>query len=317
MSQTCKDCSKPISTGSKTGYCRICSRKHFPVWNRGLKETRPDVIEKMSVKKRGKAPPNKGKNISLDQRIQLSCVNRDIPIEKFDDFTTEETRRERNRFADLGLSRQCFDRDGFKCDCCGLDRVALNAHHLNSWKHFPDQRFELSNLISLCYTCHRSFHNICGNGKHTPNTAEQYYEFKLTYNSNPVKKDLYIVAGVSGSGKSWVCSNFKDIYMEYDSIPKKHARSIIYNHKSDTIIYDPTVHVSTFIKRNSDIFNIKLVVIQEPKETVVSRLISRGGKETPSLSRRILRMRRLAETAAVFSGSSDEVLEYLRTAITS
>ena len=57
------------------------------------------------------------------------------------------------------ISRSCFERDRFKCAVCESNKE-LHAHHLNSWKHFPDYRFNVDNLITICNTCHKKYHKL-------------------------------------------------------------------------------------------------------------------------------------------------------------
>lgn len=307
----CTNCNIKISSGSKTGLCIKCSRAKFGVWNKGLKESRPEVLEKLSNAKKGKSPHNLGKSMDMDQKIKLSCAVQKIDIDDFDGLKTEESKALRNKFAELGLSQKCFEAAGFKCDCCGVDSVILNAHHKNSWKFFPEFRFELSNLVALCHSCHRSFHNIYGNGKDAANTEEQYSLFKKNATNHNIKKTVIVIAGVSGAGKSWVCSQLKDkLYLPFDKIDKKNVRSIIYNLDSAEVVYDPTVHVTSFIRRNKDIFNIRLIVIDELEDVIRCRLESRGGAYTKNIERRIKRIRQI-KSAAEFSGTSQEVLNYL------
>lgn len=66
-------------------------------------------------------------------------------------------------------------RDHYTCVICGRKGVALNSHHLNAWAEYPDERYDLQNGITLCHTCHESFHDIFGKGK---NTVEQFKQFK-------------------------------------------------------------------------------------------------------------------------------------------
>lgn len=52
-------------------------------------------------------------------------------------------------------------RDHATCQKCqGNDR--LTAHHKNNWHSFPEQRFDVSNGISLCWQCHWAFHRTYG-----------------------------------------------------------------------------------------------------------------------------------------------------------
>lgn len=311
MKKFCAKCS-PRHTEESKRKMRAARLGKEP-WNKNKKEIRSAVIDKLSKAKIGKNPPNKGQRMTFEQKVKLSCAARGINLNDFDDFKTETSKIERNRFAELGLHVQRFEIDRYRCAACNVDSVTLNAHHKNSWKHFPDQRFDVANLISLCVTCHKQFHNVYGNGKSQPNTEEQMNLFIKSRSTTDKVKKIIVVAGASGSGKSWVCDRLKNTvsYMPYDKVDKKNIRSIMWNSQSELIIYDPTTHVSSFIKRNSDLFEIELVVIQEKQEVIESRLIARGGKLTESVKRRIARMKKLSEKS-IFTGTSEEVLRYLR-----
>lgn len=67
-----------------------------------------------------------------------------------------------------------YERDAYTCQVCGEVGKELNAHHLNSWDKHPDDRFELSNGVTLCKPCHKDFHGIYGYGS---NTSEQFTEY--------------------------------------------------------------------------------------------------------------------------------------------
>lgn len=51
-----------------------------------------------------------------------------------------------------------FQRDGFKCAICGQVGGELNAHHIRSFKDYPELRFDINNGITLCVRCHRKVH---------------------------------------------------------------------------------------------------------------------------------------------------------------
>lgn len=143
--------------------------------------------------------------------------------------------------------------------------------------------------------------------KHTKPT----YKLRRTNMTKPV---LYIVAGCSGSGKSWVCKQLTDKfdYVSYDSNRKKHHLDLLLAPGSKPKLYDMPIKISTFIKRHSDQFDIKAVFILETDEAIRTRIEARGGTWTHYLARRNKIMGRRAAKYGVFSGSSRDVLAYLQ-----
>lgn len=51
-----------------------------------------------------------------------------------------------------------FERDDYACKLCKTNKK-LQAHHIVRWVDSIDLRFELSNGITLCESCHRKIHN--------------------------------------------------------------------------------------------------------------------------------------------------------------
>lgn len=70
--------------------------------------------------------------------------------------------------------KNVFKRDDYTCKKCSKKGVYLNAHHKNGWNMFKEQRYLVSNGITLCKDCHSSFHNEYGRGN---NTEWQTVEF--------------------------------------------------------------------------------------------------------------------------------------------
>ena len=72
-------------------------------------------------------------------------------------------------------SQQIMKRDNYTCQICSDNKGGnLNAHHLNGWNAFPEQRFDLHNGVTLCEDCHKDFHSEYGYGD---NTREQFDEY--------------------------------------------------------------------------------------------------------------------------------------------
>lgn len=61
---------------------------------------------------------------------------------------------------------QVFERDLYACQFCQDNRGKnLEAHHISGWKDFPDQRYEVSNGVTLCKICHNKYHSFAGGSK--------------------------------------------------------------------------------------------------------------------------------------------------------
>lgn len=71
-----------------------------------------------------------------------------------------------------------------RCQITGQKNVPLVVHHLYSWAHFPDKRFDLNNGVALCREVHIIFHKEYG---YHYNTPEQFEEFKLRLETGDLK----------------------------------------------------------------------------------------------------------------------------------
>jgi len=64
---------------------------------------------------------------------------------------------------DMKLARECcFERDDYTCRSCGQHGGRLNAHHVWPFQRFPEWKFEVWNLVTLCKRCHDAFHKAAG-----------------------------------------------------------------------------------------------------------------------------------------------------------
>lgn len=290
-----------IKCGADRGYISSRSR-----WNSLCRSC--NGIKSGLNNMKNKDPHNKGKKASLNQRIKQSCSHRNIDLSNFDDF--KHLNKKRHKYNNSGLRDQCFNNADHICDLYDVKGVELNAHHLDSWHDNEEKRFKLENLVCLSKEAHKTFHNIHGRKN---NTKEQYEEFKVELEGyKQIKQDLFLIAGCPASGKSWVCEQLSDKfnYVSYDKVNKNYHVYELLKNNNKPLLYDPTIKVSTFTKRYSHLFNIKLLVIVEDKRIIENRMRVRSGEITKTLDRRIKRMSDLSNNCE-FSGTSDEVLNYL------
>jgi len=115
-----------------------------------------------------------GKLKSQETKVKISCIKQDIALLDFVGFTTSTKKIERELFLKKKLHILCFQRDNYTCNCCQVKGGDLHAHHANSWHAFPEQRFELNNLVCLCKMCHSRFHKEYGSKNNTRYQIERF-----------------------------------------------------------------------------------------------------------------------------------------------
>jgi len=135
-------------------------------------------------------------------------------------------------------------------------------------------------------------------------------------------KRLYLVIGVPGAGKRWVCEQLtkKFTYVAKDSFigwpPGSHVTKCIRHlRESDTPVLTEAQFSISDVKEPLEEagFQVVLVFILEAPHVVSARYFKREGKEIPKghLTRQNTYAERAREWRA-FSGTSAEVLEHLK-----
>lgn len=104
------------------------------------------------------------------------CIRGGANHYKWNPKLTSEDRESRGRQANKTRNwrNKVFKRDNYTCVICRQRGGKLNAHHLNSWDIHEDERFLVSNGVTLCREDHVSFHKKYGYGE---NTKKQFAEY--------------------------------------------------------------------------------------------------------------------------------------------
>lgn len=80
--------------------------------------------------------------------------------------------REKRRNYPAVFARAALEEHGEFCVCCGAEYEEF--HHLDAWRVAPLKRFCVTNVVPVCYECHRDFHDRYGKGR---NTLEEFLNY--------------------------------------------------------------------------------------------------------------------------------------------
>lgn len=159
MNKTCKTCGivfyvSPCRKGTAK-YCSYsCSAKDRKP-RLGTK-TSAEGLNNMSKSRIGKSFMTKeGKEKTRQRMLGNKYMEGKKPGNYLVDRTKLAKKQERNDPTYKEWRRQVWLRDKFACkignpDCCGR----IEAHHILSWKDYPELRYEVNNGITLCHFHH-------------------------------------------------------------------------------------------------------------------------------------------------------------------
>ena len=152
---TCIICGKKFK-GSKYNANKYCSRECYNIDH--------------SIKGKERECPKCGKKFiaktSEDKYCSWECYNTDRHMPKGSKHWNQKggvsminDNRDSNQYKNW--RKNVYERDNYKCVSCG-SKEKINAHHILSWNHYSEKRYDVDNGITLCEKCHIKIHQKYG-----------------------------------------------------------------------------------------------------------------------------------------------------------
>ena len=110
----------------------------------------------------GKDFPTRGKRRQTGKFCTQSCKAKwTFTGEKNVNWKGGIPREKRDQLPEYRSWREkVYRRDKWQCKICGYTGKQLVAHHIRTYKVFPELRFNIENGITLCRACHCKLHTI-------------------------------------------------------------------------------------------------------------------------------------------------------------
>ncbi len=84
--------------------------------------------------------------------------------------------KQRTNYQSKHWRREVLERDENTCTICdATDKLV--AHHLNGFKNNESLRYDVNNGVTLCWSCHHSFHQNFMGGYKIPCTLQDFEDF--------------------------------------------------------------------------------------------------------------------------------------------
>lgn len=99
--------------------------------------------------------PMRGKHLSLESKIKISCTKRGITMEEFNGFSEQQQREFYGTLLYGEWRTSVFERDDYTCQMCGVRGGDLESHHILPVRDYPEFVITENNGITLCRSCHR------------------------------------------------------------------------------------------------------------------------------------------------------------------
>lgn len=155
LSAKCHNC-----TRAKTPYASLKGRISTFKGKHHTEETK----KLLSNQRKGNKSPMEGKTHSVEVRIKISQILRvrsakGNKCHSYKDGKMVERKGQRRSNDYKRWRFDVFARDKFTCQKCFDNKGGnLNAHHIKPFADYEELRFDISNGITLCESCHKKEH---------------------------------------------------------------------------------------------------------------------------------------------------------------
>lgn len=154
----CKNCGKEFITKNTSNANKYCSRECYDAQH-GIKNKERECpnCHHLFIAKQSE-------DTYCSQKCYLQhihSINKGENHWNWKGGITSENEKLRKSEEYKEWQQKVYKRDFFHCQICG-SKEEINAHHLWSWKEYPDKRFDVDNGITLCKKCHTLTHQKFG-----------------------------------------------------------------------------------------------------------------------------------------------------------
>lgn len=168
----CRECYLQFhSKDTSYAYCEVCGKSFKTMKGNANKFcSRECYLQYHKIEKKERICPVCGKKFlaktSSDKYCSWECYNKDRHMPKGSDHWNWKggisiINDNRDSALYKEWRKNVYQRDNYKCQYCG-SKEKLNAHHLKSWKKYPELRYDINNGITLCEKCHIQLHQQNG-----------------------------------------------------------------------------------------------------------------------------------------------------------
>jgi hypothetical protein len=286
--------------------------------------------DKISKAKKGIKFSEKHKEALINKRKEKLCNRLKIDPKDFKGFPTSGAQFKLRCFVMNAINKKIIKLTVDEQDSVILKKIGYSIDELKShleskfqpgmsWDNYgewhidhvvPDSWFTYSSTDEKGFKDSYAINNL------QPLWADQNIEKSNHYSGQYRPKRFYMLAGQFGSGKTTVANKLKDKFtvIEIDRINRKTLDRIISNNyfNEKPLLLDIPTLISSTYRRYSDKYEIIPIFILESVSVIEERLKLRGGTSSiESIKKRFSRMNSLSKEIGVFSGTADEVYEYL------